>query len=136
MGIRTQALGALAQSTNQNQNTNQAEKREPAQFYLNVGFERDDDQFPFVDLSKGGIPLDRLPEHDIRGDLDTPWKIFAATQDALKAKFMAAAEALSPGETKIVVRDEASGICLQVRRVGNKEEMPTNTVEISGISFL
>ena len=65
MGIRNTVLAAAALNTAAPATK---EDRAPAEFYLNIGIETGDPQFPFLDLHKSGIALDRVPEHEIRGD--------------------------------------------------------------------
>lgn len=133
MGIRNTVLAAAALNTAAPATK---EDRAPAEFYLNIGIETGDPQFPFLDLHKSGIALDRVPEHEIRGDADTPWKQFAASQDALKAAMMQEAETLQPGETRVIARDEDTGICIQLRRVNlTKNEQPVVAVQLNGLSF-
>lgn len=135
MGIRTTALAALNPSNNMASATNDKEARVPAEFYLNIGIETDDPQFPFIDLHKSGVALDRVPQHEIRGDADTPWKQFAVTQDALRTAFMDRAAQLAPGETAVVARDEETGICIQIRRRSNNEEKPIVVGQLDGLKF-
>lgn len=137
MGIRNTALfnqsNEPAPATNRSQGNQQ--EREPAQFYLNIGVQTNDEKYPFIDLAKSGIALDRVPMHDVRGNLDTEYKQFQALQNDLAEKFIQRAEQLQPGETAIVAIDEDTGLCMQIRRVTNKEEMPVATASVNGLQF-
>ena len=132
MGIRNTVLAAV-QPTLNDATSNQRDKT-PAEFYLNIGFETNDPQFPFVDLPKAGIALDKIEKHQIFGDA-TPYKSFLAMQNALVDTFLERAQQLAPGETAIVSIDEDSGLAMQIRRVSNKAEMPTVVAEIQGIKL-
>jgi len=132
MGIRNAVLAAVQ---NQNTNINQQEERAPAEFYLNIGIETGDPQFPFIDLCKSGIALDRVPENNVRGSADTPYKQFLASQDALRQAFLDRAGQIAPGETAIIALDEETGLAMQIRRVADKASQPVVTAELKGLAF-
>ena len=90
------------------------EDREPAQFWINVGYETDvpeDDGSGNRFVSLGlGIPLDQIKELDTRSK-NQMYSMFQAARNELRNELLEAAEALQPGEATIVT------LQVQLRRV-------------------
>ena len=90
------------------------EDREPAQFWINVGYETDvpeDDGSGNRFVSLGlGIPLDQIKELDTRSKNEM-YSMFQTARNELRNELLEAAEALQPGEATIVT------LQVQLRRV-------------------
>lgn len=96
-----------------------------AEFYLNVGYEQDDDKYPFVSL--GGVALDT--ERKSRGRVNNrEYAQFLAKSEQLREVFLGRAQELAPGEAVIVSRDETTGLSMELRRVGNDIELTAEEV--------
>jgi hypothetical protein len=93
---------------------NASEDREPAQFWINIGYETDvpeDDGSGNRFVSLGlGIPLDQIKELDTRSKNEM-YSMFQAARNELRNELLEAAEALAPGEATIVT------LQVQLRRV-------------------
>lgn len=97
-----------------------ADDSKSSEFYLNTGYEQNDDKYPFVSL--GGIGLDH--ERKVKGTVrDRGYAAFLKKQNALREMFLERAQQLAPGEAIIVSRCEATGMCLELRRRGNEIEL-------------
>lgn len=95
-------------------NQRNTEDREPAQFWINVGYatdvpEDDGSGNRFVSLGLG-IPLDQIKELDTRSKNEM-YSMFQTARNELKNELLEAAEALQPGEATIVT------LQVQLRRV-------------------
>lgn len=102
--------------------SNQADAAEnkSSDFYLNVGYEQDDEKYPFVSL--GGVALDH--ERKVKGTVrDRGYAAFLKKQNSLREMFLGRAQELAPGEAIIVSRCEATGICLELRHKGSDIEL-------------
>lgn len=95
-------------------NQRNTEDREPAQFWINVGYETDvpeDDGSGNRFVSLGlGIPLDQIKELDTRSKNEM-YSMFQTARNELRNELLEAAEALQPGEATIVT------LQVQLRRV-------------------
>jgi len=92
-----------------------------AKFWLNVGYEQPNDpKYPFVSLNNG-IAIDTMERHELKGN-NQEYLTLLKKQNDFADLIQAAAEQLEPGQTEIISRCEVSGICLQLRRVGDAQE--------------
>lgn len=94
--------------------TRNVDDREPAQFWINVGYETDVPENDgsgnrFVSLGLG-IPLDQIKELDTRSKNEM-YSMFQAARNELRNELLEAAEALAPGEATTVT------LQVQLRRV-------------------
>lgn len=108
-------FGRRAATNNQGQ-----ENREPAQFWLNVGYRTESELYPFVSLAQG-IPLDTITALSITGR-NEGFREFQAARNDLHAQIMSLAKALQPGEDRIWECE--NGLAIQIRRVDAVVEAP------------
>lgn len=96
------------------------ENREPAQFWLNVGYRTDSDLYPFVSLAQG-IPLDTITPLNL-GGRNEDFRAFQSARNDLHTQIMDMAKSLQPGEDRIFECD--NGLAIQIRRVDAAVEAP------------
>lgn len=95
------------------------EERPASQFWLNVGYSVEvpnaegQPETRFVSLP-AGIPLDNIEALPVKGK-NAEWNMFQSARNDLLAQLMEAAQALAPGEERIVSLE------IQLRRVNNEE---------------
>lgn len=114
--------GAAARSTTGGRKDASAE-REKTQFWVNIGYETGDEEYPFVSLPVG-IPLDGQ-ERKKTSSRNSKFAQFAAAQNAILDQFMTEAKALKPGED--IILGEKGTLQIQIRRIQEeKEEVVAN----------
>lgn len=91
----------------------QAEDREPSQFWLNVGVETEDEEYPFLSVPMG-IPLDSVQPLKVSGK-NEKFKQFRAAQNDLLSQIMEIAQSLKPGEDAVI------NLKAQVRRIDDAQ---------------
>ena len=108
--------------------SNQQEKRPPAEFWLNVGYLTDNEKYPFIALPVG-IPLSLDDRKEIRGSSE--YTQFLSAQNDLLEELLEAAARLNPGEEEIISHPEMP-LALQLRRVrGEQEQVPAGVNPLS-----
>lgn len=94
-----------------------ASERPKAQFWLNLGYETDDEARPFVSLPQG-IALD-TQEKEKTNSSNKDYAAFNAAKNNLLDQLLEAAASLAPGESMIVP------LQIELRRVnGEQSEVP------------
>ena len=91
------------------------EEQQKADYWLNVGYETQDPQYPFISLPLG-IPLDNLTPTPLRGS-NQDYLEFVGAKNQLLELVMAKASTLQPGEETIV------NLQVQIRRVKAAEDV-------------
>ena len=91
------------------------EEQPKADYWLNVGYETQDAQYPFISLPLG-IPLDNLVPTALRGS-NQEYLEFVGAKNELLELVMAKASTLQPGEETLV------SLQVQIRRVRAAEDV-------------
>ncbi len=130
-------------NANQNNNTN-TQELEQADFWLNIGYattvtNKDEkgknvDEVVFVSLARG-IPLDQIKAFDIGKARTTNMAALREAQNDLHDMFMAEAGKLEPGESKIIIQDDATGLGVELKRVKGAVEAPKENALKREIKF-
>lgn len=111
---------SMFKETNVRENTNNnGGERQKSKFYLNIGarmpFKKDDGTVEELLIGTPyGLGLDtmtRMPGHSK----------LAVRKNGVLDKFTEVASKLEPGEHKVLVEDENTGICIWVQRVGEHD---------------
>lgn len=116
------------------------QNRTPAQFWMNVGYQvmlpdEDGNNVPtFISLATG-IPLDGITPFDIGKSRTQNMAALREAQNNLHAVFMAAAEELEPGESRIVIADDSNGLAVEIRRVKGDVEAPAKNTLLREIKL-
>ena len=117
-------LSGLKNLGNQASTTSEKPKKDPAKFWLNVGYVSDvkdeDGTFRFVSLPMG-IPLDTMDALKTRSS-NPAYAQFQAARNDLLAQIMEAAEGLAPGQDYVI--NAEGGLAIQIRRVADEVEAP------------
>lgn len=107
-----------------NGNAQNQEQRDPAKFWLNIGFPaegvEEGDKYAFISPQGMGIALDNLEPQPIRGS-NEEFNGFRADCNALLERIMKLASQLRPGETRL------TKLVVQVRRVQDDAVAPQGT---------
>jgi len=120
------ARSATAPITTAPQGT-ERKPREEAKFWLNFGYiknfknEQGEDDQTFVTLARG-IPVDQVEAFDLGKIRNTNMATLRRDQNKFLAAIMTEAEALEPGQSKIISFDNERNLGVELRRVGNAAE--------------
>lgn len=112
---------ARQQETQQPRNGNDKPKRPPAQFWVNVGKEKNG---KLLTLPMG-IPLDGLTAKPIKGKPDSEFAKMRAAEADMWEQFWAFCKTLKPGEAKRL------NFVVEVRRVSEQEAVEEETNEFA-----
>lgn len=117
-------LGATAETTpNQTTNTSNGTFKK-SEFWLNIGYRKDCEKYPFVTLSQG-VPVDNLVLKEVSEKTvkDNPvWADFAMDCNDLTRDIAEIANGLEPGQGKFLGgMPEFGKICVQIYRRGTTE---------------
>lgn len=116
-------LGATTETTAQTRTSN-GTVRGQSEFWLNIGYRKDCEKYPFVTLSQG-VPVDNLvlKEVTVRTVENNPvWAEFAMDCNDLTKDIVEIAKGLAPGQGKFLGGMPDFGkICVQIYRKGTVE---------------
>lgn len=138
-GLNLASFAGLGNRTANSKENPSENKQEDAEFWLNIGYQTtvatdDGDQAIFVSLARG-IPLDQIKEFDVSKSRTQNMAALRDAQNQLHSMFMTEANKLAPGEDKLVIIDETTGLSVQMKRVKGAVEAPTDNTLTKAIAF-
>jgi hypothetical protein len=133
MGINAGSTfeGQFGTTFGRNSAGNQSTQRRDAQLWMNIGYQAEvptdsgtegETETVFVSLPYG-IPLDTQEAFDLAKIRNAKMASLRDAQNGLLEQVMDVANALAPGEERILASDK-NGLCIQVRRVNAAAEAP------------
>lgn len=102
-------------------------ERPKAKYWLNVGYETGDAEYPFVSLPLG-IPLDLESKVDVRGKAG--FAQLCDAQNGLLEELIEMAEKLAPGDDAIISHPEMP-LAFQLRHVRGEQSVDRDTNTLS-----
>ena len=136
-GLNLSAFAGLGNRTASG--SNQENKQEDAEFWLNIGYETivvNDgiEELIFVSLARG-IPLDQIKPFDVSKARTTNMAQLRDAQNQLHELFMSEVSKLEPGGSAIIIVDKKSGLAVQAKRVRGAMETPVENTLVKPIRF-
>lgn len=118
----------------------QTRQREDAKFWLNIGYqasvtnEQQEEEPVFVSLARG-IPIDQIELFDVTKQRTPNMAVLRQAQNDLHGMFMTEANKLEPGQSKLLIIDETTGLAVELKRVKGPQEIPTENALSRQIKF-
>lgn len=114
--------GPAAQAQGNATGTGNRPNRKNAKFWINPGYPKtitnDAGEEETIWVSLGlGVPLDQIEEYDLDRVKTTGMATLRSRQNKLRAKLLARAEKLEPGQSVIISFDPATKLGMELRRV-------------------